>query len=232
MATYLIILFVCPLLAFLVGGIPFGVILTAARGIDIRTVASGNIGATNVARALGRKWGYFCFLLDVLKGAVPTAAMGLLLARWQLNDSPVGFLAWALVGSAAVLGHVFPVYLKFKGGKGVATSSGVALAIWPFYTIPALLGLFAWLLVTLTSRTVSAGSLAACLTFLISYLAGFWIFDQPRWIIPPWSLQSQWPLLVAACLLPVLIIVRHRSNITRLLTGQEHRIKSGQDNSC
>ena len=230
MEKYLIIYLACPVLGFLVGGIPFGVILTAARGIDIRTVASGNIGATNVARALGRKWGYFCFLLDVLKGAVPTAAMGLLLARWQLNDSPLGFLSWALVGSAAVLGHVFPVYLKFKGGKGVATSAGVALALWPFYTLPALLALLAWVLVTLASRTVSAGSLAACLTFLITYLAGFWIFDQQRWIIPPWSLQSQWPLLIAACLLPVLIIIRHRANITRLLTGQEHRIKTGQDN--
>ena len=230
MGNYLIIFIVCPLLGFLVGGIPFGVILTAARGIDIRTVGSGNIGATNVARALGRNWGICCFLLDVLKGALPTATMGLLLARWQLNDSPVGFLAWALVGSTAVLGHVFPVYLKFKGGKGVATSSGVALAIWPFYTLPALLGLLAWLLVTLASRTVSAGSLAACLAFLISYSAGFWIFDQPRWIIPAWSVQSQWPLLIAACLLPVLIIIRHRSNITRLLRGQEHQINRGQDN--
>ena len=89
------------------------------------------------------------------------------------------------------------------------------------------LALLAWLVVTLASRTVSAGSLAACLAFLISYLAGFWIFDQPRWIIPPWSLQSQWPLLITACLLPVLIIIRHRSNITRLLTGQEHHIKTG-----
>ena len=83
MEFYLIIFLVCPLLAFLIGGIPFGIILTAASGIDIRTIGSGNIGATNVARALGRKWGYFCFVLDVLKGAVPTAVMGLLLARWQ-----------------------------------------------------------------------------------------------------------------------------------------------------
>ncbi len=225
MATYLIILFVCPLLAFLVGGIPFGVILTATRGIDIRTVASGNIGATNVARALGAKWGYVCFVLDVLKGAVPTAVMGVLLRRWQMGDSPLGFLAWAMVASAAVLGHVFPVYLRFKGGKGVATSAGVALAIWPFYTLPALAAMAAWLLVVLASRTVSAGSLVACLVFLISYLAGFWIFDQGYWIISPWSLQSQWPLLVAACLLPLLIIIRHRANITRLLTGQEHQIK-------
>ena len=224
MGFYLIIFFVCPLLAFLVGGIPFGVILTAARGIDIRTIASGNIGATNVARALGRKWGICCFLLDVLKGALPTAAMGLLLTRWQLNESPLGFLAWALVGSAAVLGHVFPVYLKFKGGKGVATSAGVALAIWPFYTLPALVAMLAWLVVTLASKTVSVGSLVACLAFVVSYLAGFWIFDQPRWLIPAWSLQSQWPLLITACLLPVLIIIRHRSNITRLLTGQEHQI--------
>ena len=225
MEKHLIIFLACPVLSFLVGGIPFGVILTAARGIDIRTVASGNIGATNVARALGAKWGYFCFGLDVLKGALPTVVMGILLrGRWQMGDSALGFLAWALVGCSAVLGHVFPIYLKFRGGKGVATSAGVALAIWPFYTLPALVGLVAWLVVTLVSRTVSIGSLAACLAFLISYLAGFWIFDQPRWIISPWSLQSQWPLLVAACLLPVLIIIRHRANISRLLTGQESRI--------
>ena len=224
--TYLIILFICPLLGFLVGGIPFGVILTAARGIDIRTVGSGNIGATNVARALGAKWGYFCFGLDVLKGALPTAVMGILLrGHWQIGDSALGFLAWVLVGGSAVLGHVFPIYLKFRGGKGVATSLGVALAVWPFYTLPAIVGLLAWLVVTLASRMISAGSLLACLAFLISYLAGFWIFDQPCWIIPPWSLQSQWPLLMAACLLPLLIIIRHRGNITRLLTGQESRIK-------
>ena len=214
-----------PVLGYLLGAIPFGLLIGLAKGVDIRTQGSGNIGSTNVGRILGRKWGYFCFGLDVLKGALPTAAMGLLLAHWQLNDSPLGFFAWALVGSAAVLGHVFPVYLKFRGGKGVATSSGVALAVWPFYTLPALVALLSWLVVTLASRTVSAGSLAACLAFLISYLAGFWIFDQPRWIISPWSLQSQWPLLVAACLLPVLIIIRHRANITRLLTGQEHRIE-------
>ncbi|NIA06570.1 MAG: glycerol-3-phosphate 1-O-acyltransferase PlsY [Actinobacteria bacterium] len=230
MEEYLIIFIVCPLLGFLVGGIPFGVILTAARGVDIRTVGSGNIGATNVARALGRKWGYFCFVLDVLKGAIPTVAMGALLSRWQLGDSAMGFLAWALVGCAAVLGHVFPIYLKFRGGKGVATSAGVALAIWPFYALPALLALFAWLVTTLVSRTISIGSLVACLAFLISYLAGFWIFSEPRWIISAWSLSTQWPLLIFACLVPVLIIIRHRANITRLLTGQEHQIKLGGPN--
>ena len=224
MYEYLIIFTICPLLGFFVGGIPFGVILTAARGIDIRTVGSGNIGATNVARALGRKWGYLCFLLDVLKGAGPTAAAGALLKHWQFSDSAIGFSAWALVGCAAVLGHVFPIYLRFKGGKGVATSAGVALAIWPFYTLPALVALLAWLVVTLVSRTVSAGSLVACLAFLISYLAGFWIFDEPCWIISAWSIQTQWPLLIFACLVPVLIIIRHRGNIARLLTGQEHQI--------
>ena len=212
------------------GGIPFGVILTAARGVDIRTVGSGNIGATNVARALGRQWGYFCFLLDVLKGALPTALMGLLLSRWQLSDSSLGFLAWSLVGCLTVLGHVFPIYLKFRGGKGVATSAGVALAIWPFYTLPALVALFAWVATTLASRTVSIGSLVACLAFLISYLAGFWIFAEPRWMVSAWSLATQWPLLIFACLVPVLIIVRHRANITRLLTGQENQIKLGNSN--
>ena len=211
-------------MGFLVGGIPFGVILTRIRGIDIRTVGSGNIGATNVARALGRKWGYFCFALDVLKGVVPTAMMGALLKSWELGDTSIGFMAWSMVGCSTVLGHVFPIYLKFRGGKGVATSAGVALAIWPFYTLPAVVALIGWVVTTLISRTVSIGSLVACLVFLISYLAGFWVFAEPRWIISAWSLASQWPLLIFACLVPVLIIVRHRANITRLLSGQENQI--------
>ena len=156
--------------------------------------------------------------------------MGALLSRWQVGSSAVGYLAWALVGCAAVLGHVFPIYLKFRGGKGVATSAGVALAIWPFYTLPAIAALLAWLVVTLASRTVSVGSLVACLAFLGSYLAGFWILDEPHWIVSAWSLESQWPLLIFACLVPVLIISRHRGNITRLLTGQEHQIKAGGGN--
>ena len=224
MGNYLTIFLACPVLGFLVGGIPFGVILTASRGIDIRTVGSGNIGATNVARALGRKWGYFCFGLDVLKGAGPVLLMRVLLERWGLGDCALGFLAWVLVGSATVLGHVFPIYLKFKGGKGVATSAGVALAIWPFYTLPAIVGLLVWVVVTLVSRTVSAGSLFACLGFLVSYLAGFWVFAEPWGVVQAWSLEEHWPLLLAACGLPVLIIVRHRSNITRLLSGREQQI--------
>ena len=231
MAQYLITFLVCPLVAFLIGGIPFGLILTALRGIDIRTVASGNIGATNVARALGRNWGYFCFALDVLKGAIPTAATHLLIQRFNFSDSTLGMFAWVLVGCATVLGHVFPIYLRFKGGKGVATSAGVALAIWPFFTLPALFALLVWLVVTLLSRTVSVGSLIACLAFLLSYIGGFWIFPRDRWIISAWSLDTQWPLLVFACLIPLLIIVRHRSNIARLLAGRENRIKLGQDDN-
>ena len=230
MEKNLIIFIVCPLVGFLIGGIPFGVILTRVRGIDIRTVGSGNIGATNVARALGRGWGYFCFALDVLKGAVPTAAMGVLLRNWGLGDSAMGFLAWSLVGCSTVLGHVFPIYLRFKGGKGVATSAGVALAIWPFYTLTGLVAIIAWVGITLLSRTVSIGSLVACLAFLISYLAGFAVFAEGHWIVPAWSLATQWPLLIFACLVPVLIIVRHRSNITRLLSGQENQIKLGNNN--
>ena len=231
MAQYLITFLVCPLVAFPIGGIPFGLILTALRGIDIRTVGSGNIGATNVARALGRNWGYFCFALDVLKGAIPTAAMHLLIQRFDFSDSALGMFAWVLVGCATVLGHVFPIYLRFKGGKGVATSAGVALAIWPFFTLPALFALLVWLIVTLISRTVSVGSLIACLAFLLSYIAGFWIFPRDRWIISAWSLDIHWPLLIFACLLPVLIIIRHRSNIARLLAGRENRIKLGQDDN-
>ena len=106
--------------AYLLGAIPFGLLIGRARGVDVRTQGSRNIGATNVGRVLGRKWGYLCLALDILKGFVPTLSAALLL-RGDRAD-PRQQLLVLLVAVAAVLGHVFPVYLGFRGGKGVATS--------------------------------------------------------------------------------------------------------------
>lgn len=133
--------------AYLVGSIPFGPIIARLHGKDLRSIGSGNTGATNLARACGRKWGYTCFALDVLKGLIPMVAAKAAATRLLELDSATlgpGFLAWWLaVGAAAILGHVFPIYLKFKGGKGVSTSFGVGLGLWPYFTVCAGIALLA-----------------------------------------------------------------------------------------
>ena len=127
--------------AYLLGSVPFGMLIAAAHGIDLRKVGSGNIGATNLSRALGRRWAYVCFVLDLAKGLLPTLAAGIWLDGIAGAN---GLLAQLAVGCAAITGHVFPVYLRFKGGKGVATSFGVALGLWPYYTICAAITLAIW----------------------------------------------------------------------------------------
>jgi glycerol-3-phosphate acyltransferase PlsY len=202
--------------AYLLGSVPFGVIIAKAHGKDLRTIGSGNIGATNVSRALGRKWAYFCFLLDVLKGLVPT-----LLAVLLISFPPdiTELLLVLAVGVAAILGHIFPVYLKFKNGKGVATSFGVALGLWPFYTVCALAAFVIWVVVVLTWRYVSLASLIASVAFPAALLLAILL-------VPDWQLAQLWPLLIAATVIPVMVILRHRQNIKRLLAGTENKILS------
>lgn len=203
--------------AYLLGSIPFGLIIAAAHGKDLRSIGSGNIGATNVARALGRKWAYFCFVLDVLKGTAP-----MLFARFLTevsNPTPGLVSLWLVVGCAAILGHIFPIYLKFKGGKGVATSFGVALGLWPYYTICAAIAIAIWAAVVLIWRYISLGSMAAAIAFPIALILA--IIS-----IPGWTLDNLWPLLIAAIAIPVMVIVRHRENIKRLIAGTESKVFS------
>src|SRR4030042_22992 len=103
--------------AYLLGSIPFALIIAKAHGKDLRAVGSGNLGATNLSRAVGRKWGYICFCLDVLKGFIP-----MLLTSSFINTSPdnLELVLWLAVGCSAILGHIFPIYIGFRGGKGVA----------------------------------------------------------------------------------------------------------------
>lgn len=210
---YLIFVFVI-IGAYLLGSIPFGLIITRAHGKDLRSIGSGNIGATNVSRALGKKWAYFCFFLDVLKGFVPV------LAATKLISSPPGILElflWLIVGCAAILGHVFPIYLKFKGGKGVSTSFGVALGIWPYYTFCSILSFAVWVVVFQIWRYVSLASITASVVFPMVLI--LMIILNPNW-----NLGNLWPLLIAATLIPVMVVVRHRENIKRLISGTERRI--------
>ncbi len=207
------------ILAYLLGSIPFGVIIAKAHGKDLRSIGSGNIGATNVSRALGRRWAYFCFVLDVLKGLVPMLAVRTLI---EVPEPTPGLLSlWLLVGCAAILGHIFPIYLKFKGGKGVATSLGVALGLWPYYTICAALAFAVWAAVALIWRYISLASIAASIAFPVVLVLAIVL-------TPGWDFANLWPLLIAATAIPLMVIVRHRENIKRLLAKTENKVFNRQ----
>ena len=206
--------------AYLLGSIPFALLIAGAHGKDLRSIGSGNIGATNVARALGRKWAYVCFALDVLKGLVPMRATFYLAIApsTQSQASKVVLLwLWLAVGCAAVLGHIFPIYLKFRGGKGVATSFGVALGLWPYYTVCASFAIIVWAAMVLIWRYVSLASIAASITFPVVLMLAIVL-------IPGWDIAGLWPLLIAATAIPLTVIIRHRENIKRLLAGTESKI--------
>ncbi len=206
--------------AYLLGSVPFGLIIAKAHGKDLRSVGSGNIGATNVARSLGRKWAYVCFLLDVLKGLIPMLAAMLIVKRLSTQsqaEQGLFICLWLTVGIAAILGHMFPLYLKFKGGKGVATSLGVALGLWPYYTICAFAALGIWVIVVLTWRYVSLASIVASIAFAVTLLLIVLL-------TPGWDFTNLWPLLIAATAIPLMVINRHRENIKRLLAGTESKV--------
>ena len=134
-------------------------------------------------------------------------------------ENPGLLSLWLLVGAAAILGHVFPLYLRFKGGKGVATSFGVALGLWPYFTVCAVIALLVWVVVVLIWHYVSLASICAAVAFPIVLALGILA-------IPDWHSTSLWPLLIAAVAIPILVIVRHRENIHRLAAGTESKVRS------
>jgi acyl-phosphate glycerol 3-phosphate acyltransferase len=190
--------------SYLLGAVPFGYIVARLRGVDIFHAGSGNIGATNVGRVLGRKFGFFVFVLDFLKGALPVALTG-----HYLSEVP-----WAAVaaGLAAFVGHMFPVYLRFRGGKGVATATGVVAVLLPGPTAAALL---VWVSVVAAAGYVSLASVLAALT-----LAAVRLLTTPEPFAADEITITGFSLLAAA-----LVLVRHRSNLARLSRGEESRIK-------
>jgi glycerol-3-phosphate acyltransferase PlsY len=200
--------------AYLLGAVPFGLLIAAGHGIDLRKVGSGNIGATNLSRALGKRWSYVCFVLDLAKGLLPMLAGGVWLCDLA---GTVGLMARLAVGCAAIIGHIFPVYLRFRGGKGVATSFGVAIGLWPYYTICAAAALLVWIIFLLIWRYVSLASLAAAVAFPVVLVASIAI-------VPGWQFSELWPLLIVATGIPILVFVRHRENIVRLLAGTESKV--------
>jgi glycerol-3-phosphate acyltransferase PlsY len=202
-------------IAYLAGSIPFGLIVGLARGIDVRSQGSGNIGASNVGRLLGKRYFFFVMFLDLLKGLIPMLAASWLVAG--IAKTQTLYILWLSVGLAAVVGHMFSIFLKFKGGKGVATSAGILLGLWPFYSYPGFITIATFILLFFATRYISVGSIAAAISFPISYLAiGYFRGWDP--------LGAQWPLLAFAIVISGLVIWKHRSNIARLRAGTEHRM--------
>jgi glycerol-3-phosphate acyltransferase PlsY len=199
---------------YLLGSIPFGLIIARAHDKDLRSIGSGNIGATNLSRALGKRWAYLCFALDAAKGFVP-----MLTAAKLIHPMPttVELFLWLAVGSAAVLGHIFPIYIGFKGGKGVATSFGIAIGLWPYYTVCALIALAIWVVFFLIWRYVSLASIIASVAFPLTLILAILL-------IPAWRFSRLWPILITAIAIPLMVIVRHRENIKRLIAGTESKI--------
>ena len=194
------------LAAYLLGSIPFGLLIAKARGVDLRNQGSKNIGATNVFRCVGKGWGFLALLLDALKGWIPAFLFPMAFA--SAPDLPAAPL-WTglLFGMAAVVGHNWPVWLGFKGGKGVATSAGMLLGLAPA-AVGIALGVF--LVVVIITRWVSLGSICAALTVVA---AGYYFY---------------WPankvLVVALGVMALLVIIRHHANIGRLLRGEESKL--------
>ena len=227
-------LWLCPLIAFLLGSIPTGLLMAKARGIDIRQQGSGNIGATNVLRVMGKKYGVTCLLLDMLKGLIPT----LLAITWiRFEGQPTGMaipfllpiahilpgdqqviaqLMQVVTGLCAILGHNYSPWVGFKGGKGIATSAGVVIALMPVAIVILLL---VWVLVFHFTRYVSVASIAATAILPLLSLWGSWYHGRLQ--------DGTWnkPLLAFSVVVALLGIWKHRSNIKRLRAGTEYRFE-------
>lgn len=192
-------------LCYLTGAIPFGLILgLLVKKIDLRTQGSGNLGATNAIRVLGWPLGLFILILDISKSAIP-----LTILKTQIPELE----AWLpALGLAAILGHVFPIYLKFKGGKGVATAAGVLLVLHPLSFIIAL-ALFA--LILTTTRYVSLGSLIATASLLITFI----LTEGTEH-----ALQEGLPKTLFFILTSTIVFLRHTGNMARLVAGTESKL--------
>ncbi|HEY0368416.1 MAG TPA: glycerol-3-phosphate 1-O-acyltransferase PlsY [Chthoniobacterales bacterium] len=195
-------------ISYLIGSIPFGWIIARSRSVEIRDHGSGNIGATNVLRVLGKPWGITVFVLDALKGAAAVGA-GMKIASYA-QAAPAYAAFYAILAAAfAVIGHSFPVWLRFKGGKGVATSAGALIAILP---VAAVAILIVWLVVFYTTRYVSLASIiaAGCLPIVVGILL---LLHRTHGSV----------LFYFCSAMTALVIWRHRSNISRLMSGREPR---------
>jgi glycerol-3-phosphate acyltransferase PlsY len=199
-----VIYFAAALVAYIFGSIPFGYIAGLIAGVDVRQHGSGNIGATNTLRVLGKKYGYAVFAADVLKGFLAVR-----FAVWLAHFDPAtSYLIGIVAAFFVVLGHSFPVWLRFRGGKGVAAAAGACLGLLPAATFIAVA---VWIGMFLVFRYVSLASIIAAVALALSA----WLLGNATDLI----------LLVFTWLIVGLIILRHRSNIVRLFQGREPRFE-------
>ncbi len=223
--------------AYLIGSIPFGVLIARSRGVNIRLHGSRNIGATNVARVLGRRLGMVTFGLDMAKGAVPvlvTGAVAGVLGARPANPNPgvhvlttAQLWLWLAVACAAVLGHMYSPFLGFRGGKGVATGFGALVAMWEVLTIPALVAIVVWYGTLRMTRYISVASMAAALSLPVCYVLSVLPRDA---LEQPAShslnqIAAASPALIVTVAMAVLVLYTHRANIGRLRRGEEPKVK-------
>jgi acyl phosphate:glycerol-3-phosphate acyltransferase len=200
--------------SYLIGSIPSGYLAGRLAGIDIRATGSGNIGATNVTRALGKRYGYPVFLADFSKG-LSAVLIPKLISHYLLDSPNLAQLLPVVAGFFCVFGNAFPVWLHFRGGKGMATSAGVMFGLMP---LPALAGVVVWVVTFATTRYVSLASIAASLAMPVIVIAMMYF----RVITDPL-------LLYVSIGLATLVVLRHRSNISRLMQGTEDRVGRRED---
>ena len=195
--------------AYFLGSIPFGHLIARSRGIDIRAHGSRNIGATNVWRVLGRKWGLMTFFADVAKGFFAVILAFFLAGAFPGAFRDAGFAG--IIGAiGCIIGHNFPIWLKFRGGKGVATSLGVIIGMMP---LASAIVFAIWLLIFRVTRYVSLASIVAAMALPVVVIALLFL-PGPR---------TGWANFYFACAAALLVIARHRGNIQRLLAGTENR---------
>ena len=201
------------LLAYLAGSFPTGVVLGSLKGVDVRKIGSGNIGATNVTRALGSRFGLYTLAGDLLKGFIPV-----LIAIWLWPS----WMFVSLVGLLCVLGHCFSIFLDFEGGKGVATSAGVFLALAPFATLVAAA---VWGLVVFSTRVSSFGAFAALPTLLLCMFL-------PSFNFAGIAIASPIHFLPLAVAIAIVVLFRHKSNLRRMMEGAESRFQKSDENAA
>jgi glycerol-3-phosphate acyltransferase PlsY len=207
-------------LSYFAGSIPFGVLIAKTKGVSIREHGSKNIGATNVGRVLGKNYGLICFFLDVLKGAIPVLVVGYYA---ELFGKPIdemstnAMMLWIGVALSALLGHMYSPWLKFGGGKGVATTFGGMVALWPLLTIPVLIAFVAWLITLKGSKMISLASLVASLALFGDAFVQVFLES---------TFSHAWPILTVTGIIASMVFWKHRSNIGRIMCGEEPKVGS------
>lgn len=202
------VLLVCSAIGYLFGSFPAGYFAGRLAGVDVRSAGSGNIGATNVLRVLGKRWGYPVFVVDAFKGFA-AVRVALFLATHSPPAKPYAEYFAILTAIMCVVGHTFPIWLRFKGGKGVATSAGALVGLLPL-AVPFVV--LIWVIVFETTRYVSLASIVAAISLPI--IVG---------LFAHWNLVDTWALIYFSILIMLLVLWRHRSNFSRLLNGTEQR---------